>query len=57
MGLRTVEGVPCAELAVLPLAGLTALMEDGFVRRDAERLVVTRQGRPLLDRITAQLAG
>jgi oxygen-independent coproporphyrinogen-3 oxidase len=57
MGLRTVEGVTAAEVAALPLTRLASMVEDGFVQCSGERLVVTAKGRPLLDRITAELAG
>ncbi len=57
MGLRTVEGVPLAELQPLPLSKLPDLEEAGFVRRANGRLYATRQGRPVLDRVIAELAG
>ena len=56
LGLRTVEGVPLAELAALGLAKLPSLEEDGFVRLAAGRLYATAKGRPVLDRVIAELA-
>ena len=58
MGLRTTEGVPLAELAPLALAPATikAMVGDGLVRRDAERLIATPRGRAVLDRVTLDLA-
>lgn len=57
MGLRTVEGVALADLA--PLAIPTARFEalDGLVVRSAGRLAATAAGRPVLDRVIAELAG
>jgi oxygen-independent coproporphyrinogen-3 oxidase len=57
MGLRTVEGVPLAELHPLPLAKLPDLEQDGFVRVGKGRLYATAQGRPVLDRVIRELAG
>jgi putative oxygen-independent coproporphyrinogen III oxidase len=57
MGLRTVEGVPLAELAPLPLAKLPDLEQAGFVKVMGERLFATAQGRPVLDRVIQELAG
>ena len=58
MGLRTTEGVALAELAALSLdTGLTEqLMQEGFLEPGAERLIATREGRAVLDRITLELA-
>jgi oxygen-independent coproporphyrinogen-3 oxidase len=56
MGLRTVEGVPLAELAPLPLAKLPDLEQAGFVRAAGGRLYATAQGRPVLDRVIRELA-
>ena len=56
MGLRTVEGVPLDELAPLPLAKLADLQQAGFVRKADGRLYATPQGRPVLDRVIAELA-
>jgi oxygen-independent coproporphyrinogen-3 oxidase len=57
MGLRTVEGVPLAALEPLPLAKLPDLLEAGFVRVAQGRLYATPEGRPVLDRVIAELAG
>jgi oxygen-independent coproporphyrinogen-3 oxidase len=57
MGLRTVEGVPLAELAPLPLAKLPDLQEAGFVAVGGGRLSATARGRPVLDRLIQELAG
>jgi oxygen-independent coproporphyrinogen-3 oxidase len=57
MGLRTVDGVALAELAALNLdpATIDALARGGLL--DAgQRLVATRRGRAVLDRITLELA-
>ena len=56
MGLRTVEGVPLAELVPLPLAKLPDLRQAGFVRVAGGRLYATAQGRPVLDRVIRELA-
>jgi coproporphyrinogen III oxidase-like Fe-S oxidoreductase len=56
MGLRTVEGVAICELQALPLARLPALEAAGLVREGRGRITVTATGRPVLDRITAELA-
>ena len=56
MGLRTVEGVPLAELQPLPLSKLPDLQQGGFVRVADGRLFATPQGRPVLDRVIAELA-
>jgi oxygen-independent coproporphyrinogen-3 oxidase len=57
MGLRTLEGVPLAELEPLPLAKLADLEQAGFVRTASGRLYATAQGRPVLDRVIQELAG
>ncbi|MGA0603592.1 radical SAM family heme chaperone HemW [Caulobacter sp. KR2-114] len=64
MGLRTVEGVALAELAPLdiPPARLADLAGLGLVRLqgdplDGGRLIATPSGRPVLDRLTAEIAG
>ena len=57
MGLRTVEGVPLAELEPLPLAKLPDLQEAGFIRATYGRLFATPAGRPVLDRVIQELAG
>jgi putative oxygen-independent coproporphyrinogen III oxidase len=56
MGLRTLEGVPLAELKPLPLSKLPDLEAAGFVRSDKDRLIATLQGRPVLDRVVQELA-
>jgi oxygen-independent coproporphyrinogen-3 oxidase len=59
MGLRTLEGVPLAELEVLGLSAgsprLAGLVELGLVRVRDERLQSTAAGRPVLDRVIAEL--
>jgi len=57
MGLRTLEGVALADLAPLaiPKAKLDAL--DSFARAEKGRLIATPLGRPVLDRVIAELAG
>jgi oxygen-independent coproporphyrinogen-3 oxidase len=57
MGLRTVEGVSIAELSALPLSKLPDLEQAGFVRQLGGRLYATALGRPVLDRVIAELAG
>ena len=57
MGLRTVEGVPLAELLPLPLAKLPDLEDAGFVCVADGRLYATPRGRPVLDRVIQELAG
>ncbi|MGZ6010323.1 MAG: radical SAM family heme chaperone HemW [Caulobacteraceae bacterium] len=57
MGLRTVEGVPLAELQPLPLSNLADLEQAGLVRVVGDRLYATAEGRPVLDRVIAELAG
>ncbi|HTI66702.1 MAG TPA: radical SAM family heme chaperone HemW [Caulobacteraceae bacterium] len=56
MGLRTVEGVPLAELQPLPLSKLADLAQARFVRVADGRLYATAQGRPVLDRVIRELA-
>ena len=58
MGLRSVEGVALVELAALDLdtGRLSALVGAGLLTDAGGRLVATPQGRPVLDRITAELA-
>lgn len=55
MGIRTVEGAPTAALAALKLSKsrLTAL--EGLIVITDGRLVATRSGRPVLDRVLAEL--
>jgi putative oxygen-independent coproporphyrinogen III oxidase len=58
MGLRTDEGVAIGELAALPLdrKTLAELERTGLACVAGGRLRVTAMGRPVLDRITAELA-
>jgi oxygen-independent coproporphyrinogen-3 oxidase len=55
MGLRTVEGVPLAELAPLSLTKLPDLEDAGFVLVADGRLHATARGRPVLDRVIREL--
>ncbi|MDB5460318.1 MAG: coproporphyrinogen oxidase [Caulobacteraceae bacterium] len=55
LGLRVDEGVPLADLAALPLARLADLQAGGFVRVADGRIIATAQGRPVLDRVIAEL--
>jgi oxygen-independent coproporphyrinogen-3 oxidase len=59
MGLRTVEGVACADLVALPLDGerLGRLAAAKLVQSETGRLKATARGRLVLDRIVADLAG
>jgi oxygen-independent coproporphyrinogen-3 oxidase len=56
MGLRTLEGVPMAELAALaiPPGRLDAMAP--WTRLTDGRLIATAAGRPVLDRVIAELA-
>lgn len=56
MGLRTIEGIMIRDLAALtiPEARIAAL--EGLVNLRGGRLTVTAKGRPVLDRIIADLA-
>jgi putative oxygen-independent coproporphyrinogen III oxidase len=58
MGLRTLEGVALAELEPLGLASetLQELQQAGLLRVAEGRLFATRRGRPVLDRLTLELA-
>jgi putative oxygen-independent coproporphyrinogen III oxidase len=58
MGLRTIEGVSLAELDALRLdpAMVDELRAAGMLEPAADRLIATRRGRALLDRITLELA-
>jgi oxygen-independent coproporphyrinogen-3 oxidase len=58
MGLRTVEGVALEEVAPLGLdaVSIERMTAAGFFEPLGERLVVTRRGRALLDRLTLDLA-
>jgi putative oxygen-independent coproporphyrinogen III oxidase len=55
LGLRVDEGVPLADLAALALARLAELEAGGFVRVADGRIFATAQGRPVLDRVIAEL--
>ena len=50
LGLRMAEGLPAGELA-----GAAPLVERGLLRADGDRLVLTREGRLLSDRVIAEL--
>ncbi len=58
MGLRTLEGVELEALAPIGVRSdaLEALREAGLVRLEARRLIATPAGRPVLDRVIAELA-
>jgi putative oxygen-independent coproporphyrinogen III oxidase len=59
LGLRTVEGVALAELAVLErtveTGALAGLIADGFLAVTAGRVVATPAGRPVLDGVLRAL--
>lgn len=55
MGLRTVEGVPLAELGALPLRRLPELIDSGHLQQVGDRIVATKAGRLLLDHVTERL--
>jgi oxygen-independent coproporphyrinogen-3 oxidase len=57
MGLRTVEGVDLAELAPLGVSPTRVAALWPMVRLEDGRLFATAQGRPVLDRVIAELAG
>jgi putative oxygen-independent coproporphyrinogen III oxidase len=56
LGLRVDEGVPLADLEPLSLIRLPNLAADGFIRTAQGRLYATATGRPVLDRVIAELA-
>jgi putative oxygen-independent coproporphyrinogen III oxidase len=58
MGLRTIEGVALAELEPLGLevGALGELQNAGLLLVVGGRLFATRRGRPVLDRLTVELA-
>ncbi len=56
MGLRTDEGVPVNDLAALAIPGPRLAGLEGLVHRAAGRLIATAAGRPVLDRVIAELA-
>ncbi len=55
LGLRVDEGVRLADLQALKLSRLPDLQGSGFVRVEGGRLIATAQGRPVLDRVIADL--
>jgi putative oxygen-independent coproporphyrinogen III oxidase len=57
MGLRTVEGVPLPDLAPLAIPASRLANLEAMVRPRDGRLVATAAGRPVLDRVIAELAG
>jgi oxygen-independent coproporphyrinogen-3 oxidase len=56
MGLRTVEGVSLAELDALAIPASRFEVLGPLVRAVGGRLIATRAGRPVLDRVIAELA-
>jgi putative oxygen-independent coproporphyrinogen III oxidase len=56
LGLRVDEGVPLSDLAALGLERLGDLQAGGFVEVRDGRLFATATGRPVLDRVIAELA-
>jgi oxygen-independent coproporphyrinogen-3 oxidase len=56
MGLRTQEGVAAADLAPLAIPPARFAELDGLVRLADGRLTATARGRPVLDRVIAELA-
>jgi oxygen-independent coproporphyrinogen-3 oxidase len=56
MGLRTDEGVAAADLAPLAIPPARIAELDGLVRLEEGRLTATPRGRPVLDRVIAELA-
>jgi oxygen-independent coproporphyrinogen-3 oxidase len=60
LGMRTDEGVPFGEVAALGLAAGSAkvreLVAEGFLADRADRLIATKHGRLLLDRLVSALA-
>jgi putative oxygen-independent coproporphyrinogen III oxidase len=57
MGLRMIEGVALAELQPLGIGGARLEAMAGLVDTSCGRLIATRAGRPVLDRVIAELAG
>jgi oxygen-independent coproporphyrinogen-3 oxidase len=55
LGLRVDEGVPLADLTALKLERLADLADGGFVRLSQGRIIATATGRPVLDRVIADL--
>ena len=56
MGLRTDEGVAAADLAPLAIPPARIAELEGLVRLADGRLTATARGRPVLDRVIAELA-
>ncbi len=56
LGLRVEEGVPLADLRALAMSRLADLAAKGFLRVADGRLIATPLGRPVLDRLIAELA-
>lgn len=56
MGLRTLEGVALADLTPLAIPDGRIADLTGFVEKRAGRLAATARGRPVLDRLVAELA-
>jgi oxygen-independent coproporphyrinogen-3 oxidase len=56
LGLRVDEGVPLADLTALDLERLGDLEAGGFITVADGRIIATEQGRPVLDRVIAELA-
>lgn len=56
MGLRTLEGLPLAELAPLKIEPQRIAALGGMVSLRHGRLIATARGRPVLDRVIAELA-
>ncbi len=56
LGLRVDEGVYLGDLEPLKLARLADLRDAGFVSVKGGRLFATALGRPVLDRVIADLA-
>jgi putative oxygen-independent coproporphyrinogen III oxidase len=56
MGLRTVEGVRLSELAPLAIDAARVASFEGLAELVDDRLLITANGRPVLDRIVRDLA-
>ena len=56
MGSRTVEGVALSDLAALRVDRASVAALEDLVTASDDRLVITAKGRPVLDRIIAELA-
>ena len=57
LGLRTHEGVGVGEVAALEISAGRLSDFEGLLTSTDGRLVATRQGRQVLDRLTAELIG